>query len=137
MDLWSIPEILVIHLKRFEGGADARKIDTPVTFPDEIDMSRYVVGPHTDRDLNYRLYGVSEHSGVIHGGHYTACAVVNEDSAEHWYDFNDSSCTQSTPEDAHSDLAYILFYARVGEGDVWVPGETEPVPVEQLNEGDP
>ena len=47
MELWSVPDVLVLHLKRFSYSRWARdKIETDVHFPlDGLDVSPYVKGP--------------------------------------------------------------------------------------------
>ena len=53
-----------------------------------LDLRPYVRGPDSDSAL-YELYAVSNHSGGLGGGHYTAYAK-NFDNHK-WYMFNDSS----------------------------------------------
>lgn len=79
MDLWSTPDILVIQLKRFQYipgqyFVHREKISDVVDFPIEgLDLSQYVIGPHTDEAPPvYDLYAVSHHMGGLGGGHYTA-----------------------------------------------------------------
>jgi ubiquitin carboxyl-terminal hydrolase 4/11/15 len=115
MDIWTTPKCLIVHLKRFTALA---KVDVEVIYPDELDLTPYVVGPqHTTREgLKYRLYGVSEHFGGMQGGHYTAHAKVipagTDDGS--WFYFNDSHCQPADTKAAHSAAAYMLFYQRVG-----------------------
>jgi ubiquitin carboxyl-terminal hydrolase 2 len=57
----------------------------------------------------YRLCGVVNHSGSLHGGHYTA-DCLNADSQQ-WYTFNDSRVSPTdTPRGGVS--AYVLFFVR-------------------------
>jgi ubiquitin carboxyl-terminal hydrolase 4/11/15 len=119
MDIWSIPPVLVIHLKRFVGGraTASRKFDGNVEFPDILEISKFCVGPQRKANLKYRLFAVSEHSGGLSGGHYTAHAfVAPRDQGLRggaWCFFNDSSVTRARERDAHSDTAYVLFYEQV------------------------
>ncbi|EAY01563.1 Clan CA, family C19, ubiquitin hydrolase-like cysteine peptidase [Trichomonas vaginalis G3] len=109
MEIWRCPEVLVIHLKRFSGeGYYVKKDSTLVDFPEELDMAPYIRGK-TDQSTHYKLYAVSEHMGSMGGGHYIAHAIVNGK----WYKFDDSSCYESSYEDAKSPLAYVLFYQRI------------------------
>jgi hypothetical protein len=112
IDIWSVPEILIVHLKRFSAGPTGHKIDTFVDFPDEMDLTPYVVGPHAPEQMTYVLYAVSEHSGSLMGGHYTAHAIVASEGTSEWYSFNDSSCFPASAPDAHNARAYVLFYQR-------------------------
>jgi hypothetical protein len=78
VDIWSVPEVFIVHLKRFSGGYGYQlsKVNDFVDYPYEIDMAKYVVGPQKDTELKYRLYAVSNHYGSLGGGHYTANAIV-------------------------------------------------------------
>ena len=60
--------------------------------------------------LKYKLYGVVNHFGSQHFGHYTAFAEL--DSGQ-WAEFNDSSVSQMSKKDIVSEGAYILFYKRI------------------------
>jgi ubiquitin carboxyl-terminal hydrolase 4/11/15 len=117
MDLWRVPEIVMIELKRFRSNLHGiTKIDGEVSYPDELELQERVIGPQRSERLKYRLYAVSEHSGSTGAGHYTAHAIVRKDGNAKWYSFNDSTCAMTTAADAHNKSAYILFYERVSEG---------------------
>jgi ubiquitin carboxyl-terminal hydrolase 4/11/15 len=129
IDIWSVPEVCLIHLKRFSGsGVYSHKVETLVDFPDELDLAPYVVGPQPPEDLLYVLYAVSEHSGSTMGGHYTAHAVVASGDAPEWYSFNDSSCYGADAAGAHSELAYVLFYQRKSTTGVLIPAPPRQAP---------
>ena len=69
-DLWSLPEVLVIHLKRFSYTRSLRdKLDTLVEFPTKgLNMSRYL--RHSNHPpAVYDLVGVCNHYGGLGGGH--------------------------------------------------------------------
>mmetsp|Transcript_1786 Transcript_1786/g.2751 ORF Transcript_1786/g.2751 Transcript_1786/m.2751 type:complete len:236 (-) Transcript_1786:252-959(-) len=116
-DLWSAPDVLILHLKRFlylpgTYFVHRQKIDELVHFPIEgLDLSPYVLGP-TSRDAPpiYDLYAVSEHSGGLGGGHYTAVGKNLRDGK--WYSFNDSSVHATEARAAVTARAYVLFYKR-------------------------
>lgn len=59
MDLWTLPDVLVVHLKRFSYTTYSRdKLDTPVRFPIEgLDLSRHVLNPE-GKGMIYDLYAV-------------------------------------------------------------------------------
>jgi ubiquitin carboxyl-terminal hydrolase 8 len=102
--IWTAPRCLIVHLKKFT--AD-RKIDRDIDYPFEIDLTPYVLGPQrSEGALVYQLYAVSEHSGNLRGGHYTAHARVGD----RWYLFDDSSVRLS--DNARNQNAYILCYER-------------------------
>ncbi|KAJ2064415.1 hypothetical protein GGI08_002382 [Coemansia sp. S2] len=109
-DLWRVPEILVVHLKRFQHSRAWRdKLDAFVDFPLEaLDLTQTVVGPNGG-ELVYDLHSVCNHYGGLGGGHYTAYARNPEDNT--WYDFNDSSVSEvHEPESVKTAAAYMLFY---------------------------
>ena len=74
--IWRLPSLLIIHLKRFE---PRRKIFTPVVYPrSDLAMQPYVQGPQGPSGV-YDLQATLNHSGGLHGGHYTAhpyCAAT-------------------------------------------------------------
>jgi len=122
IELWNLPSQLIIHLKRF--GRDRldgplTKIETPVEFPLELDLSDYLANPSVD--ATYELYGVVNHHGSLAGGHYTAHAYVTSPSdlgsgSRHeegqWFNFNDSFVTQASTDQLDFAAAYILFYRQ-------------------------
>lgn len=115
MDIWKVPNILILHLKRFiQNEFHARKDESLVHFPEFIDLKDFVIGPQKEERLIYRLYAVSEHSGFMGGGHYTAHAKVVEKGNVNgsWYYFNDSSVSQSDYNDTQNREAYVLFYQK-------------------------
>ena len=105
---WSLPNILVIDLKRFN--ARNQKNQILVTFPlDDLDLTKYVIG-YKKESYHYELYGVCNHSGGVLGGHYTAF-VKNANGK--WYHFNDTSVSEvGLHESIVSPKAYCLFYRK-------------------------
>lgn len=95
LSLWTLPDILIIHLKRFcQVGERRNKLSTLVKFP----LSGLNMAPHVARrstnskagpspwpswkqpiclptayplDFLYDLYAVCNHHGSLQGGHYT------------------------------------------------------------------
>uniref|UniRef100_A0A6Q2ZD85 Ubiquitin carboxyl-terminal hydrolase 4 n=1 Tax=Esox lucius TaxID=8010 RepID=A0A6Q2ZD85_ESOLU len=69
-DLWSLPRILVVHLKRFSYNRCWRdKLDTVVDFPvRDLNMSEFVCDPKACPYV-YDLIAVSNHYGGMGGGH--------------------------------------------------------------------
>ncbi|KAG8697366.1 CSN-associated deubiquitinating enzyme Ubp12, partial [Ceratobasidium sp. 395] len=117
-ELWSVPDILVVHLKRFSNARAMRdKIDALVEFPTEgLDLGQRVgmsgaEGEETkEGDHVYDLFAVDEHMGGLGGGHYRAYAKNPSDGE--WYHFDDSYVTKSSAEDSVNANAYLLFYRR-------------------------
>ncbi|KAG8862154.1 CSN-associated deubiquitinating enzyme Ubp12 [Tulasnella sp. 330] len=130
-DIWKVPDILVVHLKRFSNSRVLRdKIDVPVDFPVEgldlegrvgeraaatvllaqdVDVSELGI-QNVKEPLVYDLFAVDEHMGGLGGGHYRSYAKNAEDVK--WYHFDDSRVDISDPKDAVTNLAYLLFYRR-------------------------
>ncbi|ETE56085.1 Ubiquitin carboxyl-terminal hydrolase 31, partial [Ophiophagus hannah] len=94
LSLWTLPDVLIIHLKRFRQEGDRRmKLQNMVRFPlTGLDMTPHVVkrsqsswslpshwspwrrpyGLGRDpEDFIYDLYAVCNHHGTMQGGHYT------------------------------------------------------------------
>ncbi|PVD25200.1 hypothetical protein C0Q70_15698 [Pomacea canaliculata] len=130
-DLWSFPQYLIIHLKRFSYNRYWRdKIDALVEFPTQgLDLRKYIINPEA-RDVNnvYDLIAVTNHYGGLGGGHYTAFAQ-NKDDKE-WYYFDDSSVSSSSEESVVTKAAYVLVYQRRGPDGVprHVPNKSRPPP---------
>ena len=118
--LWSVPDILVLHLKRFtfdtcliSGGMLRSKIDAVIEFPIEgLDLTEYVLGPVDESAPPvYKLFGVSEHTGpTANSGHYTA--TVRNSIDDQWYRCNDSHVGRTSGEASMTGGAYVLFYQR-------------------------
>ncbi|XP_071611894.1 ubiquitin carboxyl-terminal hydrolase 4 isoform X1 [Heliangelus exortis] len=110
-DLWSLPRILVVHLKRFSYSRYWRdKLDTVVEFPIRgLNMSEFVCDPRAGSYV-YDLIAVSNHYGAMGVGHYTAYAKnkVND----RWYCFDDSSVSVASEDQIVTKAAYVLFYQR-------------------------
>ncbi|KAK7929931.1 hypothetical protein WMY93_006326 [Mugilogobius chulae] len=137
MSLWTLPDILILHLKRFRQVGERRnKLTTQVHFPlCGLDMAPHVVkrsqsmknlnnGPWPPswrqsqqssdltlpHDYLYDLYAVCNHHGGMHGGHYTAYCRNSVDGQ--WYSYDDSSVDLVPEEEVCTRGAYILFYQR-------------------------
>lgn len=79
LDLWRLPEVLVVHLKRFSYSWSLKnKLETFVDFPiDDLDLSGYLVHRIGNLPCKYKLYAISNHYGGLGGGHYTAFVQVS------------------------------------------------------------
>ena len=104
---WNLPNVLIIDLKRFNNSN--RKIQLLVTTPfDNVDFSRYVKG-YNPASYIYELFGTGNHSGGVHGGHYTA-NIKNTNSK--WYTFNDTLVTEIDESKVINQHTYCLFYRK-------------------------
>ncbi|XP_012883510.1 PREDICTED: ubiquitin carboxyl-terminal hydrolase 4 [Dipodomys ordii] len=110
-DLWSLPKILVVHLKRFSYNRYWRdKLDTVVEFPVRgLNMSEFVCDLSA-RPYVYDLIAVSNHYGAMGVGHYTAYAKNKLNGK--WYYFDDSNVSLASEDQIVTKAAYVLFYQR-------------------------
>ncbi|XP_054714110.1 ubiquitin carboxyl-terminal hydrolase 31-like [Uloborus diversus] len=137
LSLWTVPDVLIIHLKRFKQAFCQRtKITTFVEFPSSgLDMNPYIASRNQSNhaqsnslqfwspwkrsraasymkheDNVYELYGVCNHYGSMQGGHYTA--YCRNPVTGHWYMYDDTKVQEVQASDVVSTDAYILFYQR-------------------------
>ena len=112
LEIWTVPDILVLHLKRFSANRGFRdKVDVLVDFPVEgLDLSGRVGLPE-EKGLVYDLFAVDNHYGGLGGGHYTAFAQNFYDKK--WYEYNGE---HTLPRPLHPDYmrAPILIFHRLG-----------------------
>ena len=108
--IWSIPNYLIIHLKRFTN--DGKKINTKIDFPlEDLNLTSFVSSKKQDpNNYIYTLYAVNYHSGDADSGHYwSACRNLDDN----WYLFNDGNTSKyHNTNDIITKDAYILFYYR-------------------------
>ncbi|XP_017888347.1 ubiquitin carboxyl-terminal hydrolase Usp2-like isoform X3 [Ceratina calcarata] len=104
------PKILVIHLKRFSPMERFRsKLNVMVDFPlTGLDLSAFA-GPRVP-GCTYNLYGVANHSGTTHSGHYTA--YCKHPYSGEWHEYNDSRVSVVSAKSVVSNEAYVLFYEQ-------------------------
>ncbi|KAK4337397.1 hypothetical protein RND71_043344 [Anisodus tanguticus] len=78
LTIWRLPEILIIHLKRFSYKHCTRdKIDNFIEFPlYGLDLKNFCSSSQRNLENKtiYDLFAVINHFGGIYGGHYTATA---------------------------------------------------------------
>jgi ubiquitin carboxyl-terminal hydrolase 8 len=104
---WSLPNILVIDLKRFT--YDGKKIQKPINLElDDLDLTEFVEG-YNKNSFKYELYGVCNHSGGVLGGHYTATVKVKSGD---WYLFNDTNVSKINFTGENNTSGYCLFYRK-------------------------
>lgn len=112
LEIWKVPPILLVHLKRFSyEGRWKQKLQTSVDFPlDSLDLCQYVIGPKQNLK-KYSLYGVSNHYGGLDGGHYTA--YCKNALKQRWFKFDDHEVSELSTSSVKSSAAYILFYSTL------------------------
>ena len=104
---WSLPEVLIIDLKRWHG--HTHKTHQLVKAPlENANFSKYVKGYNAAAYV-YDLFGVCNHGGGVQGGHYTAY-IKNANGK--WYDFNDTNVNEMSAEKIISPHSYCLFYRK-------------------------
>ncbi|KAL3531018.1 hypothetical protein ACH5RR_010340 [Cinchona calisaya] len=113
LDLWRLPEVLVIHLKRFSYSRSMKhKLETFVNFPvHDFDLTNYVANKNNSQRQLYELYALTNHYGSMGSGHYTAHIKLLDENR--WYNFDDSHISPINEDDVKSAAAYVLFYRRV------------------------
>jgi ubiquitin C-terminal hydrolase len=104
---WSLPKILIIDIKRFS--SRIMKLQQLLNFPlDNFNLSKYVIG-YNSCEYVYDLFGISNHSGGVSGGHYTSFVKDNNN----WYLCNDTQIIKVTDlNQIISPKAYCLFYKK-------------------------
>ncbi|RUP50002.1 hypothetical protein BC936DRAFT_140748 [Jimgerdemannia flammicorona] len=126
LTLSRLPDVLLIHLKRFSFNGPFRdKLETMVEFPLRgLDLTPFmpsyflngaIKGPNGVVAPNghslYDLYAVSNHFGGLNGGHYTA--FVRNGYRGQWHNFDDSRFSVLEDERAVvSRAAYTLYYVK-------------------------
>ncbi|KAI8075313.1 hypothetical protein BC940DRAFT_287994 [Gongronella butleri] len=115
MGLWRVPEILIVHLKRFSQtlGLLHEKLDDAIDFPlNGLDMAPFVLDPQQQaQPLIYDLLAINNHVGKgVLDGHYGSVARNFED--DQWYYLEDDQVTPMQASDVKTNSAYMLFYKR-------------------------
>lgn len=109
------PRILVCHLKRLRPN---RKSPLHVRCPEVLDLSPYcwrnadAVAGAQEGAVLYLLYGVVEHQGGAHGGHYVAYTR----GSGGWSLISDTDVRTVSLEQVLGAQAYMVFYARIDGG---------------------
>jgi len=117
----TLPEVLCIHLKRFNYSYYGTKLSNVVEFPlCDLDLSPFCSSISTrsnsttssSNSFLYDLFAVVCHSGGYSSGHYIAYALWNQNSNKIWYEFDDIRVRECRPEEVEekTSQAYILFY---------------------------
>ena len=113
MDIWKAPDLLFVHLKRFQYTKYWReKLDTQVDFTiDCLDMSQLILSETNYHGAIYDLYAISNHMVGIGGVHYHA--YVKNLINQKWYLCDDSSVHPvSNLVSMKGSEAYVLYYSR-------------------------
>mmetsp|Transcript_22710 Transcript_22710/g.53660 ORF Transcript_22710/g.53660 Transcript_22710/m.53660 type:complete len:506 (-) Transcript_22710:173-1690(-) len=112
IDIWKLPPVLVVHLKRFEYDTRTgrfRKIQADIRTPLTIDLSEFVTTEQRE-PLVYDVICVANHTGQFHSGHYTATCKHPVDGK--FYHFDDDEVAEVQGDDVTGQGAYVLFLMR-------------------------
>ena len=114
LDIWKVPPILIIHLKRFYCQHESMgKLNKAITYPlTSLNMEEFVTRP--GRLPPYHLIAKINHMGSITSGHYTANALLGTA----WMEYDDERCGVVEPGTLQTPNTYVLLYAAskdVGE----------------------
>ncbi|CAH8446503.1 unnamed protein product [Dicrocoelium dendriticum] len=103
------PHILVLHLKRFSGERFRSKMSMLVDYPiNNLDLLEFSSPSCQQRYALYNLYAVSNHSGSVYAGHYTA--ICKHRGHGSWFEYNDSRVRPVSRQSVVSAEGYVLFY---------------------------
>ena len=112
LSLHRLPEVLVLHIKRFDFGSHGgrRKLNTRVAAPLNMQLQMRSGTDNKKSSLHpYKLLAAINHMGSAHGGHYVAHGRIGDD----WYTYNDSHASRVDAAQLatqHVQSAYVLFY---------------------------
>ena len=97
------PRILIIHLKRWNN--NLRKNQRIIHFDlNTLNMDKYM---ENNKNVNYNLFGIINHSGNIFGGHYHS--FIKNDNNK-WYNYNDTNVNEIKETNIKTNKNYVLFY---------------------------
>lgn len=114
IDLWKLPPVLVLHLKRFEFNQSTctfKKVDPALGGAAELDLSRYCSSAQREGAV-YDLICVANHSGPFGYGHYTATCRVGDLRTGSWHHFNDGNVKKVSQNSVLGKDAYVMFFVR-------------------------
>ena len=96
--LKTLPNILVISLKRFEFDYDTMlkyKLNKYFEFPLVLNLKNYLIENHIEKNTEYDLTGITIHFGISEYGHYFD--IIK--GPDKWYKFNDMNVSEFREED--------------------------------------
>lgn len=138
MNIWYLPEVIVIHLKRFQKTyTSIQKITDKVNFQiDELDFDEYIdeSSPHKNKNFKYELFAVNNHQSFGFNIPQQFLEKMTQDEQMRiktmmssgidfghyysycknengkWYEYNDEMVREINENNLVTDKAYLLFY---------------------------
>ena len=117
----SLPNILVIALKRFEFDYDTMlkiKLNNYFEFPFELNMKNYLIEENSENNTDYELTGITIHDGEADFGHYYDLIKGPDDL---WYKFNDTTVEVFSKERIEEEA----FGSKNCEDDIYKEEQSE------------
>lgn len=118
IDLWKLPPVLCLHLKRFEFDSKTSefvKTENRLSMKlSLLDLQEFCSSPQRDGAI-YDVICVANHSGPYGSGHYTAACRVGGLSKGTWHLFDDSRVTQLEGRNIVTRETYVIFLVRSSE----------------------
>jgi ubiquitin C-terminal hydrolase len=112
--IWSIPEILVITLNRYDD--NRRKLTDAVQINKKIIFNKKTIINDPNLSANYKLHAIGLHHGEYGGGHYTTLKYENEKNIIYHIDDENISLIRDDDEVneklLHNTEAYIIVYTQ-------------------------
>ncbi|XP_020103447.1 ubiquitin carboxyl-terminal hydrolase 18-like [Ananas comosus] len=104
------PNILTITLKRFQSGRFG-KLNKRVTFPEILDLTRYISGGGDGSDV-YALYAVVVHLDMLNASFFGHYICFTKDYHGNWYRIDDCKVMPVEVDEVLAQGAYMLLYSR-------------------------
>ncbi|CAG9863922.1 unnamed protein product [Phyllotreta striolata] len=110
----TLPNVVSIHLKRFEHTTVQKKVPAVISFPEMLDMTPFMSRNEEQTpfpiDNRYTLFAVIIHIGErMDMGHYVTYVRQQHN---YWYKCNDEDITRVKLEDVLASEGYLLFYHK-------------------------
>ena len=115
IDIWKLPPVLVVHLKRFEYDMRSfrfRKIDSHLKAPEVFDLYPLCLSEQKE-GAAYKVTCVANHLGGYGSGHYTATCRVGCPASGPFYYFDDSYVEKLGSQQPVGANAYVIFLTRI------------------------
>ena len=159
-----LPNVLVVHLKRFYLNYEVfktMKINSKYEFPKKLNLKQFCVSElqknstnknneiyfHEDDYYEYELKGINVHTGSADGGHYFSFIDVNRDGKnniinnyqkEYWLQFNDSKVsefdTETIPKECYGGISEGYSYENIQNAYLLIYERKKKTPIRVLFE---